>query len=75
LGFVWYYEGIKQIGAARASLFINFVPISAIVLSFLLLGESITGSLLAGAIFVLGGVYLTSNGLPFQKANTPKKTD
>ncbi|MCP3953799.1 MAG: DMT family transporter, partial [Desulfobacterales bacterium] len=30
IGFVWYYEGIRQIGALRAGLFINFVPVSAI---------------------------------------------
>lgn len=62
-GFVWYYEGIENIGATRASLFINFVPISAIIMAFFLLGEPITISLLIGTAFVLSGVYLTNNGL------------
>jgi len=61
LGFLWYYEGIKKIGASKASQFINFVPISAIVLGFLLLGEPIAPSLIAGAALVITGVYLTNS--------------
>ena len=62
LGFVWYYEGIQKLGLSKASLFINFVPISAIILAFLLLNEPITLSLLAGAVMVSLGVYLTNKG-------------
>ncbi|HEX9652101.1 MAG TPA: DMT family transporter [bacterium] len=61
LGFLWYYEGIKKIGASKASQFINFVPISAIVLGFFLLGEPITLSLVTGAALVVTGVYLTNS--------------
>ena len=64
LGFVWYYEGIEHIGATRAGLYINLVPISAIILAFLFLGEPVTFSLLVGTVLVLAGVYLTNNGLP-----------
>lgn len=60
VGFVWFYEGVKLIGPTRAGLFINFVPISAVVLAFLILGEPITWSLAAGAVLVLSGVYLTN---------------
>lgn len=60
LGFFWYYQGIKRIGPMRAGLFINFVPVSAILLGFLLLGEALTPSLLIGLIFVSSGVYLTN---------------
>ena len=61
LGFLWYYEGIQHIGPMRASLFINFVPISAILLGFLMLSEPVTLSLLAGTILVSGGVYMTNH--------------
>ena len=64
LGFVWYYEGINKIGAARAGLFINFVPISAILLAFFILDEPITASLGIGALLVSSGVYLTNTGAP-----------
>lgn len=60
LGFVWFYEGIDQIGPTKAGLFINFVPISAILLAFLILDEPLTVSLLVGTILVTTGVYLTN---------------
>lgn len=60
LGFFWYYQGIKEIGPMKAGIFINFVPISAIVLSFFILKEPVTLSLLIGALFVIAGVYLTN---------------
>jgi len=60
IGFVWYYEGIKQIGPTKAGLFINFVPIFAILLAFLILREAITISLVTGAVLVISGVYLTN---------------
>ncbi len=67
LGFVWYYEGIKKIGPTKAGLFINFVPVSAVLLAFLILAEPITSSLLIGAILVTFGLYLTNRT---SKANT-----
>jgi drug/metabolite transporter (DMT)-like permease len=58
LGFVWYYEGIQVIGPSRASLFINFVPISAIFLAHIILNEPLTVSLLLGGTLVITGVTL-----------------
>lgn len=60
LGFIWYYEGIREIGPSKAGVFINFVPISAVIMSFFLLGETIDASLLIGAALVLSGIYLTN---------------
>ncbi len=60
IGFIWYYEGIKAIGPTKAGLFINFVPVSAIILAFFILGESVTPSLLTGALLVSTGVFLTN---------------
>ena len=60
LGFVWYYEGIQAIGPTKAGLFINFVPISAIIMAFIFLKEPLTLSLLGGAVLVSTGVYLTN---------------
>ena len=62
LGFVWFYDGIRHIGPTRAGLFINFVPVSAVILAFLLLQEPLTVSLLAGTLLVCAGVYLTNTG-------------
>jgi drug/metabolite transporter (DMT)-like permease len=60
LGFLWYYQGIQKIGPTRAGLFINFVPINAILLAFVFLEEPITVSLLVGTFLVSSGVYLTN---------------
>lgn len=60
IGFVWFYEGVRRLGPTRAGLFINFVPVSAVVLAFVILHEPVTGSLAVGAALVLSGVYLTN---------------
>jgi len=60
IGFVWYYRGIQRIGAMRASVFINFVPVSAILLGHLVLDEPIGWPLALGAMLVITGVYLTN---------------
>ena len=60
LGFSWFYQGVKAIGASRAAVFINLVPISAIIMSWLFLGDRIDWSLLGGAALVLCGVWLTN---------------
>ena len=60
LGFFWYYQGIQQIGPTKAGIFINFVPVSAVVLSYLILNEPLTPALAAGALLVVSGVFLTT---------------
>jgi len=60
LGFIWYYEGIREIGPSKAGVFINFVPISAVIMSFFMLGAPVDLSLLAGGALVLSGIYLTN---------------
>lgn len=72
LGFLWYYQGIQKIGPTRAGLFINFVPISGIVLAFIVLKEPITMSLLIGTVLVSLGVYLTNR--PARKSRTLRDT-
>lgn len=60
IGFSLYYHGIQKIGATRAGVFINLVPLFALLLSWLLLEESLRPSVLAGGILVLTGVSLTN---------------
>lgn len=62
VGFTWFYEGVKTLGASRAGVFINFVPVTAIVCGWLLLDEPVSLSLLTGGFMVVGGVYLTNRG-------------
>ena len=62
IGFSWYYEGVVAIGAGKASIFINVVPVSAIAFAALLLHEPITISLVLGGILVVTGVLFTNKG-------------
>lgn len=60
LGFVWYYEGIRAVGPSRAGVFINLVPLSSVILAYLILHETLDVSMLIGALLVILGVYLTN---------------
>jgi drug/metabolite transporter (DMT)-like permease len=58
--FVWYYQGVQAIGAARASQFVNLVPPLAVMESIVLLGEPSSPALLVGGALVVAGLYLTN---------------
>jgi drug/metabolite transporter (DMT)-like permease len=59
-GFVWFFQGVQKIGAAQAAVFVFFVPVSAILLGFLILNEAITLSLFIGAVLIIGGVAMVN---------------
>ena len=61
VGFIWYYQAIKDIGAVRAGVFINFVPLFAMLFGFLLLNEPLTTGLLQGGALVITGAWITNN--------------
>lgn len=60
IAFLWFYEGVRALGASRASVFIYLVPGFALLFSHWLLGEPVTGPKVAGGGLVLVGVALTS---------------
>lgn len=60
VGFSWYYEGLRQIGPAQAGVFINLVPVFAILLAAIVLNETPTPALLVGGLLVMAGVVLTN---------------
>lgn len=59
LGFTWFNAAVAQIGAARASIFINLVPVAAVLQGAWLLDERLGLPVLAGGLLVLAGVVLT----------------
>jgi drug/metabolite transporter (DMT)-like permease len=59
LGFTWFNQGVQKIGAARASIFINLVPVAAVLQAAWLLDERPGPSVLFGGLLVLTGVALT----------------
>lgn len=68
LGFLWYYQAIKELGAVRSGVFINFVPIFAMLFGLLLLDEPLTSTLLQGGALVITGAWITNNGGLWRKA-------
>ncbi len=64
LGFIWFYDGVKQLGAGRAAMYVNLVPVSGILSGGLLLGERLEISLLFGGAAVLSGLYLINRRVP-----------
>lgn len=67
--FTWWYKGIRVVGANRASVFVNLIPLTSLVLSPLLMKVPVTAGQLLGAVFILGGVYLVVNK-PAARAET-----
>lgn len=60
LGFTWFADGVRVMGAARASAFINLVPVFAVLQAAVLLGERLALAVLAGGALVIAGVWLTT---------------
>jgi len=57
IAFVWYSDGVRRLGPSRAAVYTNLVPVAAVVLGMLLLGESLEPSALAGGALVVAGVW------------------
>ena len=60
IAFIWFYEGVRAIGPSKAAVFGNLVPVFAVMLAVLLLGERIDSSTITGGALVLAGVSLTN---------------
>jgi drug/metabolite transporter (DMT)-like permease len=64
LAFVAFAEGIRRIGAPRASAFIVLVPLGGEVLSVWLLGEHVGPFIVLGTVVVLSGLWLVQTARP-----------
>ncbi len=53
----WLY-GVQGVGPSRAGVFVNLIPVSALLLSALVLGEAIGVREVAGIILIVAGVWL-----------------
>ncbi len=58
VAFVWYYAGIRLVGAGRAAVFLYLVPVGSVILAVMTLGEPLYPTHLLGALFVVGGLIL-----------------
>ncbi|SDA83575.1 DMT family transporter [Sinorhizobium sp. NFACC03] len=61
---VLYVRGVEMIGANRAGLFINAIPVFGTLLSVLLIGETFHLFHLVALLLVLGGIAIAERGRP-----------
>ena len=69
LAFTWYAAAVKDIGATRAGMFINMVPVFAVILGALILHERLPLATYAGGALVIAGVLILNT--PVLKRNAP----
>jgi drug/metabolite transporter (DMT)-like permease len=62
LAQIFYVRGVELIGANRAGLFINLVPVFGTLLSILVIGEAFYAYHAIAMALVLGGIWLAETG-------------
>lgn len=60
LAMTWWNNGVKEVGPSQASIFINIMPLVGMLLAVLLLGEHLGWREIIGGMWILCGVYLTT---------------
>ncbi len=63
LGYLWWYEGVARLGAARAASYSYLIPVFALISAVLVLGEDFSLLQGIGTAIVLGGLVLTRIGM------------
>ena len=57
--YVIWYTAVQKLGGGRTSMYSNFVPMVAMTMAAIVLGEPLTATKLVGASAILSGVALT----------------
>ncbi|KQV83774.1 DMT family transporter [Rhizobium sp. Root1220] len=70
LAQILYIKGVEAIGANRAGLFINLVPVFGTLLSVALLGEQLQAFHMIALVLALGGIAIAERGRPRLSAPT-----
>ncbi len=60
IAYTWFTEAVHELGAGHASIFINLVPVFAVLQAAWLLDERLGLSVLLGGLLVIAGVWLTT---------------
>ncbi|MBD8651306.1 EamA family transporter [Rhizobium sp. CFBP 13726] len=64
---VLYIRGVEEIGANRAGLFINLVPVFGTLLSVIVLNENLQAFHIVALVLALGGIAIAEWGKPAQR--------
>ena len=60
VAFLSWNKGVVQLGANRASIYLNFIPVFATIFATLFIGESLQLAQIIGGLAVICGVILTN---------------
>ena len=60
--YVIWYASVKRVGNSKTAVYGYLSPIFTIIFAYLLISERVTLLQFAGALIILGGVYLTRSG-------------
>ncbi len=60
IGFIAWNRGVEIIGAARAGVYLNLIPIFSVVLAVVLLGERLQAFHLVACVLVFTGLWLAT---------------
>lgn len=60
VAFVCWNTGVVRLGANKAGIYLNFIPVFATVFAVLFIGESLQVFQVIGGLFVILGVFLTT---------------
>jgi drug/metabolite transporter (DMT)-like permease len=60
IAYTWFTAAVQQLGASRASVFINLVPVFAVLQAAVLLNERLGLPVLFGGLLVIAGVTLAT---------------
>ncbi len=63
-----WIKGVSILGPSRSSIFMNLVPIFTVFFASLFLGEMVTLHQVIGAVFVISGVFLTTERFALKPA-------
>ncbi len=70
--FILFTQGVRELGASKANIFTNLIPVFAAVASFFLLGEEMPSLKIIGIVLVLTGLIMSQvKSVKFRKSQTP----
>ena len=61
LSYVWFAEGVKTIGANKATLYVYLIPLFGILSGWILIGEKLGFSLVVAFVLIVGGVAIAQS--------------
>lgn len=62
LAMTWWNSGVKEVGPSKAAIIFNIMPIVGMLFAVIFLGEHLGWSEIIGGLWIISGVYLTTQG-------------